>query len=155
MLYWMCRNARAPPTWRQIEHAIGRNFGGFEEFDVIEIFKRMIHLRTEPKKDSCRDKFRDRLQKQHKDLEETKKKFFEKYKNRFWKKKLNVGAEKECKQAFINAYRSGDLQDPQLNAELQEDFEQYFNKVFYEEVKVYCNILIIMNLIKHSFGLLL
>lgn len=30
MLYYMCKKSGLPPTWRQLEHAIKRNFGGLE-----------------------------------------------------------------------------------------------------------------------------
>ena len=36
MLYWMCERCDRPPTGRQFEHAIKRNFGGY--FDTYSIF---------------------------------------------------------------------------------------------------------------------
>ena len=42
MLYWMCKEAELTLTWHQIEHAVKRNFGGFEEFDPLETFRRKV-----------------------------------------------------------------------------------------------------------------
>ena len=36
MLYWMCERCDRPPTGRQFEHVIKRNFGGY--FDTYSIF---------------------------------------------------------------------------------------------------------------------
>ena len=49
MLYWMCEKSKLPPTGPQLQHAIKRNFGGFEDFDTYEIFKQHIsNLDDEP-----------------------------------------------------------------------------------------------------------
>ena len=42
MLYWMCERTGNPPTEKQLEHAIKRNFGGLEKLDTYKIF--MTHL---------------------------------------------------------------------------------------------------------------
>ena len=42
MLYWMCERTRNPPTEKQLEHAIKRNFGGLKELNTYKIF--MTHL---------------------------------------------------------------------------------------------------------------
>ena len=40
MLYWMCERCHLPPTGRQLEHAIKRNFGGY--FDTYSIFANQL-----------------------------------------------------------------------------------------------------------------
>ena len=42
MLYWMCEKSKFPPTGPQLQHAIKRNFGGLEDFDTFEMFKRFL-----------------------------------------------------------------------------------------------------------------
>ena len=42
MLYWMCEKSKLPPTGPQLQHAIKRNFGGLEDFDTFDIFKRFL-----------------------------------------------------------------------------------------------------------------
>ena len=42
MLYWMCEKSKLPPTGPQLQHAIKRNFGGLEDFDTFEMFKRFL-----------------------------------------------------------------------------------------------------------------
>lgn len=42
MLYWMCAKGNRPPTGPQLQHAIKRNFGGLEDFDTYDIFKRYL-----------------------------------------------------------------------------------------------------------------
>ena len=46
MLYWMCDKSQSPPTGRQLEHAIRRNFGGLDEqnFNSLDIFSRELPL---------------------------------------------------------------------------------------------------------------
>ncbi len=40
MLYWMCERCDRPPTGRQFEHVIKRNFGGY--FDTYSIFANLL-----------------------------------------------------------------------------------------------------------------
>ena len=42
MLYWMCDRTACPPTEKQLEHAIKRNFGGLEELNTYDIFMRHL-----------------------------------------------------------------------------------------------------------------
>lgn len=42
MLYWMCKEAELTLTWHHIEHAVKRNFGGFDEFDPLLAFSRKV-----------------------------------------------------------------------------------------------------------------
>lgn len=47
----MCKLSGRHPTWKQLEHAIKRNFGGFEseEFSTFEIFEEHLiknHLKV-------------------------------------------------------------------------------------------------------------
>ena len=42
MLYWMCQKSQNPPTGPQLKHAIKRNFGGLDDFDTYDIFKRYL-----------------------------------------------------------------------------------------------------------------
>ena len=56
MLYWMCDKSQSPPTGRQLEHAIQRNFGGLDEqnFNSLNIFADVLPmLKKEP--DICSD----------------------------------------------------------------------------------------------------
>lgn len=39
MLYWMSQKSGSVVTRSQLEHAIRRNFSGFDEFDPIAKFK--------------------------------------------------------------------------------------------------------------------
>ena len=49
MLYYMCEKSKAPPTWKQLEHAIRRNFGGLEskELNPFHEFEKVIPMRQE------------------------------------------------------------------------------------------------------------
>ena len=49
MLYYMCKESDAPPNWKQLEHAIKRNFGGFEskELSPFEEFEKVIPMSQE------------------------------------------------------------------------------------------------------------
>ena len=38
----MCEKSKLPPTGPQLQHAIKRNFGGLEDFDTFNIFKRFL-----------------------------------------------------------------------------------------------------------------
>ena len=136
MLYWMCKNAREPPTWQQIEHAIRRNFGGFDEFDVLEVFMSEIHMRTlPPEKAKCHQIWRERLHIEYKNLEDTKKRFYKKYKSTVWSNyNHKKDGEKECKRAFNYFYSKGDLHNPQLNENFQKHSDQYFKKKFEGQV---------------------
>ena len=127
----MCKNAKEHPTWRQIEHVIRRNFGGFDEFDAIEVFKRKIHIRTEPPgKSECREQWRPILEKEHKDMEETKKKLFKRFKDQHWDiYEFKKDPERECYEDFVIEYNSGKL-DSQITAE----FEKFFTNKFDGEV---------------------
>lgn len=40
MVYKLAEERRREPRWPQIEHAIRRNFGGLDEIDPVEVFKR-------------------------------------------------------------------------------------------------------------------
>ena len=40
MLHWMCERCDHPPTGRQFEHVIRRNFGGY--FDTYSIFANQL-----------------------------------------------------------------------------------------------------------------
>ena len=42
MLYWMSARSRSILTRPQLEHAIRRNFSGFDEFDPIDKFKSQL-----------------------------------------------------------------------------------------------------------------
>ena len=44
MLYNMCKKSERHPTWNQLEHAIKRNFGGFDsqELNPFEIFEECL-----------------------------------------------------------------------------------------------------------------
>ena len=62
MLYWMCHKSNRPPTGRQLEHAIRRNFGGLEQKDLnpLKIFKthlpsvgEKVDFTEEPEEASC------------------------------------------------------------------------------------------------------
>ena len=51
MLYNMCNKSERHPTWQQLEHAIKRNFGGFEseELNPFEVFEEHLveeHLKV-------------------------------------------------------------------------------------------------------------
>jgi len=51
MLYNMCKKSERHPTWHQLEHAIKRNFGGFESqelnpFEIFEEFLKEKHLKV-------------------------------------------------------------------------------------------------------------
>ena len=39
MLYWMSARSESILTRPQLEHAIRRNFSGFDEFDPVKIFE--------------------------------------------------------------------------------------------------------------------
>ena len=125
----MCKTAREPPSWQQIEHAIRRNFGGFDEFDTIEVFKSKIHhFREVPEKVKCEEKWRSLLRQQHRDMEETKRRLYEQFiEEQHWNTRMH--SEKECNDIFIKQYESGVL-DEKLN----KDFEQYFAIKFDGEV---------------------
>ena len=131
MLYWICKNAKEHPTWRQIEHVIRRNFGGFDEFDAIEVFKSKIHIRTEPPgKSECREQWRPILLKEHKDMEETKKKLFKRFKDQHWDiYKFKSDPERECYEEFVNEYNSG-----KLDSHITAEFETFFTNKFDGEV---------------------
>ena len=49
MLYWMCEQSGIDPTAPQLEHAIRRNFGGWEDEDLnpLKVFRARVHA-TEP-----------------------------------------------------------------------------------------------------------
>ena len=38
----MCQKSQNPPTGPQLQHAIKRNFGGLNDFDTYDIFKRYL-----------------------------------------------------------------------------------------------------------------
>ena len=40
MVYKLAEERGREPRWPQIEHAIRRNFGGLDEIDPVEVFKR-------------------------------------------------------------------------------------------------------------------
>lgn len=42
MLYYMCKQTNLPPSDRQLEHAIKRNFGGLETLNPYEEFLEQI-----------------------------------------------------------------------------------------------------------------
>ena len=50
MLYWMCQQSGIPLTAPQLEHAIKRNFGGWEDEDLnpLEVFRERIHATEAP-----------------------------------------------------------------------------------------------------------
>ena len=50
MLYYMCKKSKNKPTWKQLEHAIRRNFGGLEskEWSPFKEFERLISISHEP-----------------------------------------------------------------------------------------------------------
>ena len=49
MLYWMCDKSNCPPTGPQLKHAIKRNFGGLEDFNTYEIFKKhLLNIEKQP-----------------------------------------------------------------------------------------------------------
>ena len=49
MLYSMCQKSQRLPTWRQLEHAIKRNFGGLEteKLNPFKEFERLITIDRE------------------------------------------------------------------------------------------------------------
>lgn len=44
MLYWMCKRTAVKPTSAQLAHAIMRNFGGMEDFNVYDEFAAQLTL---------------------------------------------------------------------------------------------------------------
>lgn len=40
MVYKMAEEHRREPRWPEVEHAIRRNFGGLDEIDPVEVFKK-------------------------------------------------------------------------------------------------------------------
>ena len=46
MLFAFCRSTRQCPTWIQLEHSVRRNFGGQEQVDVVEVYRRCCHAAT-------------------------------------------------------------------------------------------------------------
>jgi hypothetical protein len=47
MVCAFCQFARKPPTWNQLEHAVRRNFGGYESVDAVKIFRRCFPASSE------------------------------------------------------------------------------------------------------------
>lgn len=42
----MCKASKREPTDRQLEHAIKRNFGGYNKFDPYEVFQKYLGVKT-------------------------------------------------------------------------------------------------------------
>eukprot|EP00731_Ephydatia_muelleri_P024235 Em0016g506a len=60
MLYWICAKSNAHPlNWQSLEHAVRRNFGGLEQFDPVEVFRKRISLPADPEHGSIPDQLRD------------------------------------------------------------------------------------------------
>ena len=56
MLYWICAKSNAHPlNWQSLEHAIRRNFGGLEQFDPVEEFRKRISLPADAAQGSIPD----------------------------------------------------------------------------------------------------
>lgn len=51
MVYSFAEKARHQPTWHEMLHAIKRNFGGLDQVDPVENFRKnlatVVHLDTE------------------------------------------------------------------------------------------------------------
>ena len=59
MLYWICAKSNAHPlNWQSLEHAIRRNFGGLEQFDPVEEFRKRISLPADAEHGSIPDEVR-------------------------------------------------------------------------------------------------
>lgn len=46
MLYAMCKASKQEPTDQQLEHAIKRNFGGYDKFDTYKVFQKHLGIKT-------------------------------------------------------------------------------------------------------------
>lgn len=51
MVYGFVERSKQKPTWHEIVHAIMRNFGGLDEVDAVESFRKnlatLVHIETE------------------------------------------------------------------------------------------------------------
>ncbi|XP_077864556.1 E3 ubiquitin-protein ligase rnf213-alpha-like, partial [Saccoglossus kowalevskii] len=43
MVYGFSKASGDPPTWRQLVHAIRRNFGGLDDIDPVKVFNKQLH----------------------------------------------------------------------------------------------------------------
>lgn len=42
MMYGFAKKFRKQPSWKQLEHAVLRNFGGLEKLDPVHVFRRFV-----------------------------------------------------------------------------------------------------------------
>jgi hypothetical protein len=42
MVYSIAAEKKDKPSWTELEHAIRRNFGGLDEIDAVEIFRKHV-----------------------------------------------------------------------------------------------------------------
>lgn len=49
MVYSIAAQKGRKPNWKELEHAIRRNFGGLDEINAVEIFKKRVTCGSDEK----------------------------------------------------------------------------------------------------------
>lgn len=131
----MCKRSGESPTWRQIEHCVRRNFGGFD-VNAVNVFGKYIHTRTEPQsEDYYREVWKKKLRKEYLHDPAMKAHFL----NRFQEVHSELFNDKSdcknlCMKKFNERYAAEDLDSEQLNKELEDGCASYSNRKFNAEV---------------------
>lgn len=136
MLYWMCKISGEPPTWRQIEHCIRRNFGG-SDVDTVKIFRKYVPLRSEPKSQKNYEEiWENKLKRKFLEDPNVKKSFFERFKEVHLSTFSKDNGAALCKKDFDKCFGAGDLKNEQLNQEMKKECKLFSEKKFNTEVRL-------------------
>ena len=144
----MCKITKQPPNRPQIEHAILRNFSGFDKINTLQYFDAEIQYSSSPDEKTHYEWCRKWLKNEFKQLKKVKNAFYELYKEKHLRKLTEDFAKTpECqkpdseqqferyqKRQFGKCLEKNDFEDGEINTTFEAEYHEYFEKRFKTEV---------------------
>ena len=148
MLFWMCKITKQPPNRPQIEHAILRNFSGFDKIKTRQYFDDEIQYGSNPDEKTHYEQCRKWLKNEFKKLERVRNTFYDLYKEKHVKKLTEDFAntleyQKPDSDKRFESYQwklfgvcldKNDFEDDEINTKFEAGYHEYFEKRFKTEV---------------------
>lgn len=148
----MCKITKELPNQAQIEHAIRRNFGGFDKKkndETFKLFNAVIPSTSKPDRSIYYDNYRISLRDEFKESDHVRRVFFELYTEKHTKKlneefALTLDSKKTDsdqqfkkynKEKFRECLQKDDFEDDDINEKFEDEYSKYFERRFNTEVQ--------------------
>ena len=144
----MCKITKEPPNRPQIEHAILRNFSGFDKINTLQYFNAEIQYGSNPDEKTHYEQCRKWLKNEFKQLERVRNTFYDLYRAKHLRKLTEDFAktpecqksdsdqqfEKYQRKQFRICLDKNDFEDDEINTKFEAQYHEYFKKRFKTEV---------------------